>query len=294
MSREDAMPRVCVVMPAYRAAGSIAEAVQSVLAQDYGDIVMGVAIPASDLETLAAVRALSDARIRILEQTGKGIADARNLVLREIKADLYTFLDADDRMLPGMLPAYVRHRLETGRPGMRCSHYIRRLAGESHDELRRMPFLGQIDHAFTRLALMNFVPSGTVMVDREILEQVGLFDTRYHHAEDWHLWLRISRRYPLFGLDTVSFRYSYGKLNNPVPCTRAHFDDGERVLYDVCDSRLVRQLSLLSIRAMACVYYLRTLRQRRTRAQYFDFRFGDFLSLPPAMAIFYLRKFGLV
>lgn len=278
-------------MPAYKTAQSVAAAAQTALSQDYDNLVVGICAPTSDIATLEAAGAVGDRRVQVLEQTGKGIADARNKIMREIVADLYVFLDSDDYLNPGMISAYVRHRLETGEAGLRYGHYTRQLAGTgSPREMFRAPFLGRVRNPFTRLVVLNFIGPGSAMVDREILDQVGYFDTRFNHAEDWHFWLRVVRKFPLFGLDFVAYHYTYGKLMMEVPFRRVFFDDGARVLNDVCDSWALRQLSLTCIRAMAALYYVRTFHKRRSWSQIWDFRILDFVSLPFAAVIYYLRR----
>lgn len=296
-SGSDAVPPpwVAIVMPAYKTSKVIAAAVESALAQDYPNLVVGIAIPAHDGETLAAARAIADARVRVFEQTGKGIADARNLVLDNLEADLYMFLDSDDAMMPGVVSAYVAHRLATGVAGLRFGHYAEQMRDDPRPAwVRRAPLIGKVPAPFERLCLLNFIGPGAAMVDREVIDKVGLFDTRFHHAEDWHFWLRIAREYPLYGLDVVAYRYTYGKLALETPWPRAFFDDALRVVDDVGARGPIRALSRMCISAMYALYYFRTFAKRRTLVQLLDIRITDILALPPAAVVRALRGWGLI
>lgn len=285
-------PLVCVVMPAYRAAETVAAAARTVLAQDYANLVLGIAVPvARDSETASAVGSLGDSRVVLIEQADRGISDARNLVLRRITADLYMFLDADDFMMPGVISAYVRHRVETGTPGLRYGHYVRGVLGDtSPPERRPAPYLGLVRHAFARMCIMSFVATGSIMIDREVVDQIGYFDTRFNHAEDWHYWLRVTRQFPVFGLDIVAYHYTYAKLSRPDPFPRTFFDDGTRIASELCRPYPLRLLSLMWIRTQYAIYYARTFRGRRSIRQLMDIRAGDVFAIPFGLLLYLMRR----
>jgi glycosyltransferase involved in cell wall biosynthesis len=284
-------------MPAYRSQETIAAAIESVLAQDYPNLVLGIGVPARDSTTLAVVRRYTgDPRIVVVEQSGRGISDGRNLVIARLPADYYMFLDADDQMMSGVVSAFVKHREEIGEAGLRYGHYVRKLQGEqSPEQLRRAPFLGRVPSAFLRLCLLNYVGgSGNVMIDREVFERVGVYDVRLPHGEDWHLFLRIAREFPVFGLDRITHMYSYGKLSGKHIYNRSFFDHSIAVVNELCPSAVIRMGSIMCIHAMWCLYYLRTFRMRRTWTQYLDIRLQDVLSVPPGAAIQLLRRWKIV
>jgi len=282
-------------MPAYNAEHTIANSIKTVTTQDYKNIIIGVAVPVHDSKTLDALRAVDDGRVLVFKQTGKGISDARNLVLKSTDADLYMFLDADDFMKPGAISYYVANRLETSQPGLRFSHYTElRLNSPRTEWTRAAPFIGSIDKAFEKLAMLNFIGTGSVMIDKSVLKKVGYFDTRFNHGEDWHYWMRIAKHFPIIGVDFVTYRYTYGKLARDKPFPRIFFDTGKAILKDVRPKWLIYKLSITCIKGMAALYYLRTMRSRNTLALLFDFRFSDFLALIPAGIIWVLRSRAIV
>ena len=290
-SRLDLSPRICVVMPAYKAADTIVKAIQSVLNQKYPNLVVAVAVPSHDVDTLTAAREIGDKQILLLEQSGRGIADARNLVLKNVSADLYMFLDSDDFMKPDVVERYVAHRLATGKAALRCGHYTELALNSSQPEwTRRCPLTGKIQNGFGHLALLNFIGTGSVMIDREIVTKVGYFDTRFSHGEDWHYWLRISKCFPIFVLDVVAYRYTYAKLSRQRPFPRSFFDDGVRVIRDVNPPWYIEVCSVMCIKSMAALYYFRTLGSRNSLKQLLDCRLSDIFALPFAAVILFLRK----
>lgn len=284
-------PLVCVVMPAFRAADSIGRAVRSLLEQNYPNIIVGIGVPVRDPETLTAARAIEDPRVVVVEQQGRGISDGRNQVMRQVKASLYMFLDADDMMKPGVISDYVRHRLEDGRPGLRFGHYVRTTDDPNgKEQLRLSPFLGEVQEGFKKLSIMNFVTTGSVMVDREVIDTVGYFDTRFNHGEDWHYWLRVARSYPIFGMDIVAYHYTYGKLTRGRPFGREFCEDAIKVVSDVAPPQPFRFLSFCASRAAYAVYYFRTFGARKEWRELLDIRLTDLLSVFVAAPLWFLRR----
>jgi hypothetical protein len=45
--------------------------------------------------------------------------------------------------------------------------------------------------SYRRLLIENFIPQPAVFFRRRLLERVGGIDVSYHHAFDYHLWLRL-------------------------------------------------------------------------------------------------------
>jgi succinoglycan biosynthesis protein ExoU len=96
---------VAVVIAARNAAGTIAEAVRSALAQDHVGEVIAVDDASADA-TAAAARSADDgsARLTVLvAEHNLGPAAARNLALARAVSPYFCVLDADDYMLPGRM-----------------------------------------------------------------------------------------------------------------------------------------------------------------------------------------------
>ena len=102
MNRKD-NGAVCVIIPAYNAARTIADAVRTSLAQPEVEQVI-VVDDASEDDTAAAARASArgDARLIVMERNvNQGPAAARNLALDAARAPWVGVVDSDDFVLPG-------------------------------------------------------------------------------------------------------------------------------------------------------------------------------------------------
>lgn len=109
------MPAFSVIIPLYDKAPTIRRAIDSVLAQRFGDFELIVVDDGSTDEGGAIVEAMADPRIRLVRQDNAGPGAARNRGVREARADLLAFLDADDAWRPLFLES--AHRVLAGRGG---------------------------------------------------------------------------------------------------------------------------------------------------------------------------------
>ncbi len=97
-------PTISVVIPLYNKRPYIARAVHSIVNQEFRDwelIVVDDGSTDGSVDELAPFR--NDPRIRILRSSNRGVSAARNLGLREMRAEYCAFLDADDVFLPDHL-----------------------------------------------------------------------------------------------------------------------------------------------------------------------------------------------
>ena len=93
------LPLVSVVIPAYNCAHTVAETIESCLAQDYEDLEILVVNDGSTDGT-AEVLASFGSRIKVIDQPNGGLASARNAGQRAARGEYIAWMDADDLMLP--------------------------------------------------------------------------------------------------------------------------------------------------------------------------------------------------
>lgn len=99
---------VSVALPAFNRGHIIREAIESALAQTYRDFEIIVVDDGSRDNTSEVVAQIQDPRIRCIRlEQNKGVAAARNLILREARGELISFLDSDDLWKPSKLEKEV-------------------------------------------------------------------------------------------------------------------------------------------------------------------------------------------
>lgn len=203
MSRET--PLVSVILPAYNAQAYIAQAVDSVLTQDYANLELLV-IDDGSTDGTANHPMLQDRRIRVFQQNNAGPAVARNLGLAHARGELIAFIDADDLWLPGKLTAQVNYlqahpdisivfggfqRWEPAANGSFVIPEVPPPAGTTHTLTQPSGWI------YTDLLLDSVVHIITAMVRRPVFDAVGLFDTQLPTGEDYDFWLRASRQFKI-------------------------------------------------------------------------------------------------
>lgn len=96
--------RVSVLIPVYNGIAFIAEAIESVLSQEFQDWELVVSDNGSNDGTRDYLRSLTDARIRTFEQPSNiGIMGNLNFLLAQARAPVAKILGHDDMLLPGSL-----------------------------------------------------------------------------------------------------------------------------------------------------------------------------------------------
>jgi len=144
-----------------------------------------------------------DARIRYLPQSRRERSAARNRGIEATSAPLIAFLDADDLWLPAKLARQVA-ALGADPAAALCYTPARFIdAAGTRLELRKPahPISGNI---FPRLMRANVIILASVVVRRRYLEAVGGFDETLPAlggCEDWDLWLRLARCWPVAVVD---------------------------------------------------------------------------------------------
>lgn len=184
--------RCSIVIPAYNVAAFVDAAIESALAQTYGDTEVIVVDDGSTDATSERIDSFAS-EVTVVRQTNQGLSAARNAGILRATGDVIGLLDGDDLWLPnrvercrevldehsdvGFVTSDAWIIDERGQPtGDRFFHGQRTFPTDRHAE-----------HIVAR----NFMFVGA-LIRRSELERVGLFDERLRAGcEDYDLWLRL-------------------------------------------------------------------------------------------------------
>ncbi|MBM6817583.1 glycosyltransferase [Olsenella uli] len=110
------MTRLSVIVPVYNVERWADRCLGSLLSQDFDDFEVICVNDGStdDSRQRLAAWEEKDARVRVIDQANQGPSAARNAGIRAARGDYVSFLDADDRYLPGACGRIVSALDETG------------------------------------------------------------------------------------------------------------------------------------------------------------------------------------
>jgi glycosyltransferase involved in cell wall biosynthesis len=191
-------PRVSVIIPAYNIATFIGETLQSVFAQTFADyevIVINDGSP--DTEEFERVLEPYRERIRYLKQENRGASVARNAGLRAARGEFVAFLDGDDLWAPNYLEEQLEFAGEHGCDLVCADAMIFGCsadAGRTYFEavMKTAPATGDVTFLDLVSGERSLITSG-VVVRRQLIFDIGLFDETLRNAQDFDLWLRLAK-----------------------------------------------------------------------------------------------------
>lgn len=131
--RDDAHPLVEIIVPVYNVEPYLERCVDSILAQDYGNIRVWLVDDGSTdgCPRICDRYAESDRRVRVIHRTNGGIAAARNTGLDAIfrlgdgeRGSFIAWVDSDDRADSDFVAFLVALQEDTGADVVQCGHRI--------------------------------------------------------------------------------------------------------------------------------------------------------------------------
>lgn len=208
------LPLVSFIIPTYNAAGFLAEAVDSALGQTYANIEAVIVDDGStdDTETMIQTRYGADGRVRYFRQVNQGPAAARNRAIAEARGAYVHLLDSDERLFPEKVErSYALFQQHPDAAVVYGYGIAVQADGQTVIPMER-PNLpsGDVFCEWLCGTMSGGTHSvtGSFMLKREAVLEVGGFDEKFWASEDWDLWLRLSARYPFAALaeDLVYYR----------------------------------------------------------------------------------------
>jgi glycosyltransferase involved in cell wall biosynthesis len=194
---------VSVIIPCYKQAHFLPQAIESVLAQSQPAEIIVVDDGSPDNTAEVAARYPG---VRCLRQDNRGLAEARNSGFRASSGNYVIFLDADDRLALGAIEAHLRCFADHPEAGFVVGDIDHISADGSYLDSPRWPILER--NFYEELLRVNHVANTiAIMFRREVLESIGGFDRSCSPAEDYRLLLQAARSYPSAHHSTVVAQY---------------------------------------------------------------------------------------
>lgn len=198
-------PEITVLMPVHNAEAYVRESAQSILGQTFRDLELLVVDDASTDATVGILESLGDPRVRVIRSRERlRFSGALNAGLDAAAGTFLARMDGDDIALPDRLAVqrdYLLAHPEVGLCGAGATVF-----GMGRGQFTR-PALTHRE-IVSRMIFDNPIVHPTVMFRRESVERHQLrYDPAFCPADDYELWSRAARLFPVVNLDRVVLRY---------------------------------------------------------------------------------------
>lgn len=178
---------VSVIVPCYNHGAFLADAVSSILSQDYPDVDL-IVVDDGSTDKTSAVAASFGPRVRYVFQPNAGLSAARNAGIAAARGDVLVFLDADDMLAEGWLSALAQKVATEAGPIVVHGGWSYVDATGSHvKSIASRPVVGDARRAFVQ---GNRFPVCVAGVSRSVFGLVGAFRCDLNACEDWDFWIR--------------------------------------------------------------------------------------------------------
>lgn len=191
--------KVDVIIPTYNRGYCIEKSIRSILDQSYKSFHIYVIDDASDDNTECVVRGMKDERITYYKMPNKsGANKCRNKGIQLSEAKYIAFNDSDD--------IWEKHKLEkqmeviqSKKEGLVFSTYLRKSAiDDMEPEVVGVCSDEEKKNIKKLLIERNVIGTPTMLLTREMIQNVGFFDEKLPRFQDWEMCIRISKYYPIY------------------------------------------------------------------------------------------------
>lgn len=218
-----ARPLVSIITPTFNRADYLPETIESVLRQDFADWEMIIVDDGSTDGTrqLAEAYCSLDARIAYRYQENRGSSAARNHGIGLARGRYLALLDSDDCYLPHGLATLVS-AMQAAPPSVKLVYgdFLKYFQAEKRSvHTRTTP-----PRPRPLLYFQFLIPGGNpvapcaCLLDKNVLDEIGLFDESFSYVEDRELWSRLVRRYDIRHIDAMVSIYR--KHATQITCDR--------------------------------------------------------------------------
>jgi glycosyltransferase involved in cell wall biosynthesis len=246
---------ISVVIPAYNSAEFIADAVHSILKQTRPITEIIIVDDGSTDNTQQIVEALPGP-ITYVKQPNQGPSAARNTGIKAANSEWIAFLDADDQWTSDKIDKQLKllrkipelvliagDMAEIDKSGQLITESVL----DKHHLLNKFQAIQDraIPNALAELVTKNFIPTGTVLVNKSALIEAGLFNQAIRFGEDLELWAKIAAKHPITCIpEVLMLRRQHG--NNATQLTAALLSDLVKVMTSI-RNYAAKELSLQNI-----------------------------------------------
>ena len=185
------MKKLSVLLPVYNSEKTILKCISSILSSSYSNFELVIVNDGSNDSSKDLIYSLEDDRIKYFEKMNSGLIDSLNFGVKNCSSEIIMRIDSDDYIKPEKIELQLKEMQFSNSILIGTNAYI----VDKNDKTIGKTNL-PLKHSEIIKSMLKLQPSlihPSIMVFKEVLHKVNYFDERYNHAEDYDLFLRISR-----------------------------------------------------------------------------------------------------
>ena len=183
---------VSIVIPTYNRHNILAEAITTVLAQTLKDFEL---IIVDDGSKPVEHQTWPDERVLVYQRPHRGVSAARNYGAAVAKGKYLAFLDSDDLWRKNKLEKQIIF-LQNNPELKICYTDEKWLRNGQHlNQLKKHQKSG--GWIFNKCLPLCLISCSSIIMERQVFDQLGGFDEKLPVCEDYDLWLKMAARYPI-------------------------------------------------------------------------------------------------
>ena len=194
--RSVTLPFISVIIPTFNRLALLHETIASVRNQTFRDFEIIVVNDGSVDGTEAWLDTQDD--IRAIHQANRGIAASRNSGAAAARGEWFAFLDHDDTWAPDKLKVQAEFVQENPEVALVATRHAR--MGKPFRKRAGSWVKGDL---FVRVFAESFIHTSSVMIRRDVFNEIRGFPTVYRFADEFDVWLKIAAVYPIAYVDSV-------------------------------------------------------------------------------------------
>lgn len=184
------MPKVSIVLPTYNGEKYIESSIDSVLNQTFTDFELIIVNDCSTDSTPKIIEDFTkkDNRIRVIHnKENKKLPEALNIGFREAKGEYLSWTSDDNLYLPEAFATMVKFLDENKDVYLVC--------GDSKLIDDKGEFMGDIPSYSNDTIYINDYLGSSFLYRREVINDIGEYDTSMFLVEDYDYWVRLYNKY---------------------------------------------------------------------------------------------------
>lgn len=186
------IPQVTVLLTVYNGQKYLDEAIKSILNQTFEDFEFLIINDGSSDRSKEIALSYQDQRIKVIDNPANlGTAHSSNLGLKLAKGEFIARLDSDDISIPVRLEKQLRLIKEDSKCGIVCSWV--NLINRDGKFLKAKKIDLSPEDMYYWLNFRCRITHSSVFYRKDCILAVGGYDNRYKYADDYDLWLRVSK-----------------------------------------------------------------------------------------------------